>query len=94
MCPSSDAPASWSSRTRSAVPARYVAFPEMNVCLDAELFPASGVVSVSAPSVDDARHVDADRVGADLRHHGVGALSHVDRSLDTARCVRRDGARP
>ena len=23
----------------------------MNVCLDAELFPASGVVSVSAPSV-------------------------------------------
>ena len=27
------------------------------------------------------RHVHADRVGADLRHHGVGALPHVDRSL-------------
>ena len=51
MCPSSEAPASARSFARSAVPARKVAFPEMNVCLDAELFPASGVVSVSAPSV-------------------------------------------
>ena len=35
---------------RSAIPARYVAFPETNVCRDAEVFPASGVLFVSAPT--------------------------------------------
>ena len=71
-----------SSRARSSLAARNVALPETNVCRDAELFPASGVASVSAPSVEMLAHVETEGVGADLRHHGVRALTHVDRALE------------
>ena len=58
-----------------------VALPDTNVCLDAELLPASGVESVSAPERDDARDIDAECVGANLRDDRVSALPDVHRAL-------------
>ena len=69
-------------RRRSARAACCVAWPETKVWRDAEVLPASrGAMRYRRVTSVDPVEADAERIGADLREHGVRALADVDRAL-------------